>query len=227
MPKITEGQERVYLEQLGERLHKTPDQVLDMALNGKLSLWCEFTDVLVTKQKKKKKQTPPELYNTVELRIAPEVLAQMTGKAERLLVTAECACLTAKGKPALVSNAVGEEWGETSMIGLQPTRLYAYMDAEFEETDNAPAEAAMPEKTESEDASGAPQNLFSMPADHPCYAPELHIALACWQTLFAEEKPEAVNKTTILQWLRRYYPALSKTAGERIALVVSPAKSQR
>ena len=129
MPKMTEGQERVYLEKLGKRLQKTLDQVLNMAMNGELLLWCEFSDVQVMKQKKKKLATP-EFQAAIELRIAPTVLAQMVGKADRLLVTAECACLTPKGKSVLVSNAVGEEWGETSMIGLQPGQLYAYMDAE-------------------------------------------------------------------------------------------------
>ena len=47
----------------------------------------------------------------------------MIGRTDRIQVASEYTCLSAKGKPLLVSNAAGEEWGDTSMVGLNPMRL--------------------------------------------------------------------------------------------------------
>ena len=67
-----------------------------------------------------------------------------------------------------------------------------------------------------------------IPADHPCFAPELHLALECWLALMAnQEQPEAVTKSDILQWLQNRSPGLSKTAAARIALVVAPAAREK
>ena len=154
------------------------------------------------------------------------------GRTDRTQVAAEYCCLTPKGKPVLISNAAGEEWGETSMVGLNPMRIYAkeedLLQVERKEgivpfaTETTPVCGCHSHQPESEE-----DNDF-ISADHPCFAPELHIALECWIELMGEEDtPDAVQKADILDWLRGHYPKLTKTATERIALVVTPAPQQK
>ena len=74
--------------------------------------------------------------------------------------------------------------------------------------------------------AAAAQPVPLNPVDHPCHAPELHIALACWQALFADagEAGQQLKKADVLRWLAEQHADLGKTAAERIATVVLPAK---
>ncbi len=229
--------QRVYLEELGKRLHKSTDQVVEMAMGEKLTLWYEFSKVLVIRVKKKKKGEAPEFHEHYEARPHQDVLALIHGRCDRLQVAAEYLCRNAKDKAVLISNQAGEEWGETSMIGLNPARLYARLDeVEALEGGKAPATAcsdAAPScgchgaKAKSP-RTQAPEQTIILGPEHPCFAPELHIALACWQALLAgEEQPERIKKSDLLAWLHQHAPQLSKTAAERIAQVVSPGSLAR
>lgn len=229
--------QRVYIKELGKRLHKTMDQLVEMAMREKLALWYEFANVLVIREKKKKKNVEPNFHELFEARPHQEVLALIHGRGDRLQVAAEYPCLNAKGKLVRISNMVGEEWGETSMIGLNPARLYARLDevAALERgkdaappcTDTTSSCACHAPRAQSPRAQ-APEQTVVLAPQHPCFAPELHIALACWQALLAgEEQPERVKKSDLLAWLREHAPQLSKTAAERIAQVVSPGPLPR
>ena len=235
--------QRIYIKELGERLHKTMDQLVEMAMREKLALWYEFTNVLVIREKKKKKNVEPNFHELFEARPHQEVLALIHGRGDRLQVAAEYPCLNAKGKLVRISNMVGDEWGETSMIGLNPARLYARLD-EVEALERGKGSAAVcgerADAAETRSSCGcqasraqtskapASEETVVLAPQHPCFAPELHIALACWQALLADEQqPERIKKSDLLAWLREHAPQLSKTAAERIAQVVSPGPLPR
>ncbi len=129
------------------------------------------------------------------------------------------------------------------MIGLNPARLYARLD-EVEALERGKGSAAVCGETADAAAarsscgcqasraqtSNAPasEETVVLAPQHPCFAPELHIALACWQALLADEQqPERIKKSDLLAWLREHAPQLSKTAAERIAQVVSPGPLPR
>lgn len=157
----------------------------------------------------------------------PEVLAQILGRCDRMLIAAELPCLDAKGKAVMITNTVGDEWGETSMIGLKPAMLFALLDdVEKYERKNNIIPATVQVEHQNIPTVCAPAKtagsleLSSMP-------PELEAAIVCWQALFAQESAnvDAIRKADILAWLQQHYPELTKAAKDRIALVVSPAKS--
>lgn len=227
---MTTENQRVYLDELSKRWQKSPDQLVESAARGELDLWFEFSNVFVLKMKKKKKGEPL-LVEVIEVQPQTEVLELMIGRTDRMQVAAQYACQNAKGKPVLISNAAGEEWGETSMVGLNPMRLYAWLkDVQRIES----KQGIIPIGGEASGScccqshqEGSDDGEF-ISADHPCFAPELHVALECWLQLMAdEEQPETVKKADILEWIGSHYPKLSKTAAERIALVVTPAAKQK
>ena len=129
----TQDKQPLFLGDLCARWRMDADQILEIALAGKLELWINFTKVLVRKAgkvdgAKKKKAQAPQFHELIELKPQAEILSQLQGRCDRLLIGAEFPCLNAKDKEVAVSNSVGEEWGETSMLGLQPTSLYARLD---------------------------------------------------------------------------------------------------
>jgi hypothetical protein len=223
---MTNANQRVYLDELSKRWQKSADHLVEMAAKGNLNLWFEFTNVIVLRVKKKKAPGEPQLFETIEVRPQSEVLTQMLGRTDRLQVAAQYPCLNVKGKPVLISNAVGDEWGETSMIGLNPMRLYARLGELHQVERKKKIVPLAVEQAHSccQSVQETTDDSELIPVDHPCYAPELHIALECWLELMAdEEEPESITKAIILAWLHDHYPKLSKTACGRIALVVSPA----
>ncbi len=232
---MTSKNQRVYLDELSRRWQKSPDEILKMAAKDTLKLWFEFQNVIV--QKVKKKKTPaPQLVASIEIQLQPELIAMMIGRTDRVQVAAEYSCLTPKGKQILISNAAGEEWGETSMVGLNPMRIFAVAEElpKIEKKQGiipfgveTATTCCCQSQSHSEEDAGEDDDAF-ISADHPCFAPELHIALECWLELMGEEEePDAVQKADILQWLREHHPNLTKTATERIAKVVTPAGKQR
>nr|WP_321468687.1 hypothetical protein [uncultured Desulfobulbus sp.] len=223
--------QRVFLDDLSRRWQQSPDQILQLAASGKLKLWFEFRNVIVEKVKKKKKPTA-QIFEKIEVHLPVEVVEMMIGRTDRIQVASEYTCLSAKGKPLLVSNAAGEEWGDTSMVGLNPMRLYAQAEdlpriEQKLEIVPFEGEAAQTCCCQSHQEPMDEDEDF-IPADHPCYAPELHVALECWLELMGdEESADAVQKADILQWLGDHHPKLTKTAAERIAMVVTPAAKQK
>jgi hypothetical protein len=231
----TQDSQRVYLDDLGKRWRKSADQILEMAINGEVALWICFPDVFLHKMGKaasstKKKSPAPQLQAQAEVKPQIEVLTQIQGRCDRMLVGAEFPCLDAKNKAIMVSNSVGEEWGETSMIGLKPANLFALLDDVVRlERKHLIMPATMAHQEHGRPASMQQAAPPANPKEHPCFSPELDVATDCWRALFAqvEAKGPAIGKADILAWLRQQHPELSKAAMERIALVVTPVKNGR
>ena len=229
---MAKDNKRVTLDELSRRWQKTPDQILALAAEGSLTLWYEFENVIVQKVKKKK-TPPPKLHDSIVIQLPMKMVEMVIGRTDRIQVASEYACLTPKGKQILISNAAGEEWGDTSMVGLNPLRIYA-LENDLPKIEKNQAITPFTEETTScccqphgscdeEDDDEDP-----LAEDHPCYAPELNIALECWFELMSEEEdPESILKTDIRDWVQSNYPKLTKTATERIVMVVTPAAKQK
>jgi len=231
---MAKDNKRVTLDELSRRWQKTPDQILALAAEGTLTLWYEFENVIVHKIKKKK--TPePKLHETIEIQLPMKTVEMIIGRTDRIQVASEYTCLTPKGKQVLISNAAGEEWGDTSMVGLNPLRIYA-LEKDLPKiekkqdivpfTEEVASSCCCQSSGSCDDNDDDDDDLFA--DDHPCYAPELNIALECWFELMSEEDdPESILKTDIRDWVQSNYPELTKTATERIVMVVTPAAKQQ
>lgn len=226
----------IFLDELARRWRLETDRIIDLAIDGELPLWIGFADVYVQKAEAKptkaraRQPAVRTRLDTVELRPAPEVLAQIRGRCDRMLIAAELACLDDKGKPVILTNSVGEEWGETSMIGLKPAALFArpHDVARYERKNKVKPYIVRIEEGDSVPTPAPPAPVLPT-QEHPWFAPELHAATTCWQALFAEAhgSEASARKADILAWLARHHPELSRTALERIAQVVTPAKKGR
>ena len=221
------GKKRIFIDDLGKRWGRDADHVLDLAIDGQLPLWIEFTSVfLQTPEKSSRGKTLGRPYEQVVVQPLIPELTQMRGRCDRMLIASELACLTERGKEMRLTNAAGDDWGDVSMLGIKPTRLFAWMKdvTAFEKANTIePVPGYTGVEVPSAVAAGpVPLN----PVGHPCHAPELHIALACWQALFADagEAGQQLKKADVLRWLAEHHADLGKTAAERIATVVLPAK---
>ena len=228
----TQDNQRLYLDDLCKRWRKNADEIVEMAIAGKVELWMGFSNVLLWKTggSKGKKPPKPQLHEQVEVKPQPEMLAQIQGRCDRMMIGSEFSCLDDKNKAVIISNSVGDEWGETSMIGLKPAALFARLDdvRKFEVKNNIlPHTVNHENHDQPQSAPGA--RLPGIPKDHPCFSPELHAAGNCWNALFAQAGTPAtkITKAEIVAWLRQRHPELSKAAMERITLVVTPAKNGR
>ena len=219
--------QRIYIDDLGKRWGRDADHVLDLAIDGQLSLWIEFTDVfLQTPEKSGTGNSLGRPYEQVTVQPLPHELTQMRGRCDRMLIAAELACRTERGKEMRLTNAAGDDWGDVSMIGIKPTRLFAWLKdvTVFEKVNDIEPVPGYP-VTPARPAAAARSAVLN-PIDHPCHAPELHLAVACWQALFAEagEAGRNTKKSDVLRWLGEHHGELGKSAAERIATVVLPAK---
>ena len=227
-------QQKLFLPDLSRRWGKNPDQVLALALTQQLPLWIEFNEVFLLQQapqtssKKKVKKPVNVFHNQVKVQPLPEVLNLLQGRCDRILIDAQLACLDENGAQVMVSNSVGEEWGETSMIGLQPARLFARLEdvirIERQESITPAPTVANEDKAVQDQPDSASTEAFN-PSTHPHHALELHIAMQCWQALYQLSGVETVKKSkaSTMQWVREHYPTLTAAAAERIATVVSPS----
>jgi hypothetical protein len=228
----TQDNQRVYLDDLGKRWQKSADQILEMAIKGTVALWIDFPNVFLQKLGKvgggKKKKTPvPQLQAQAEVKPQTEVLTLIQGRCDRMLIGAEFPCLDADNKAIMVTNSVGEEWGETSMIGLKPNSLFARLDEVVQyERKHGIGPKTVDFQEQGQQAPPSQKSTSANSKDHPCFALELHVAGNCWNALFSLTGTEnrGIKKADILAWLQQHHPELSKAATERIALVVTPTK---
>lgn len=227
----TPDNQHLGLTTLAKRWRLDADQILEMAIAGDVALWSTFADVYLQKPVKagggkKKKKTVVEYHSLVELKLAVEELVQLQGRCDRMMIAAQLSCLDADHKPVTVTNSVGEEWGDSSMIGLNPGELFARWDEVLRFERKHKLAPHLDGEARAENGTPAGELLPLNPVDHPCHAPELDAAVACWQALFARAQgPDpALKKAAILAWLGEQYPALSGAALARIALVVLPQK---
>ena len=226
--------QHVSLAHLCIRWRKNTDQILELAITGKVALWLTFSDVFLQKAEKagsapKKRKAVAQCQSQVDMRPAPEVLTQLLGRYDRMLIGAEFSCLDAKGKEVMVTNSVGDEWGEISMIGLNPTNLFARMEEIIRfERQNKIVPQEIPLDDKDRQGSAGRQAAPSNNKEHQCFAEELQIAVECWQVLFAQAGTTGITrkKADILLWLKDNHPTLSSAAAERIALVVTPSKKR-
>ncbi|MDX9841793.1 MAG: hypothetical protein RBS95_10065, partial [Desulfobulbus sp.] len=174
------GKKRIFIDDLGKRWGRDADHVLDLAIDGQLPLWIEFTSVfLQTPEKSSRGKTLGRPYEQVVVQPLIPELTQMRGRCDRMLIAAELACLTERGKEMRLTNAAGDDWGDVSMLGIKPTRLFAWMkDVTAFEKANAIEPVPGYTGVEVPRAVAAEPGPLN-PVDHPCHAPELHIALAC------------------------------------------------
>jgi hypothetical protein len=228
----TTNTQRIFLDDICRRWHKNADQILELAITGKVALWIAFSGVFVDKAGKAgggtmKRKAVPRLHDQVEVSPRPEVLTQVQGRCDRILVAAEFPCLDDRGKEVVVSNSVGEEWGETSMLGLKPADLFVRLSEVLAYERRHGIQPAIPAAEEAGRGEPSCSTTVGNAPDHPCFAPELQIALQCWQALFAPQDRAiaAMDRADIVAWLEKHAPQLSKTARERIVLVVSPGKT--
>ena len=169
------GKKRIFIDDLGKRWGRDADHVLDLAIDGQLPLWIEFTDVfLQTPEKSSTGKSVGRLYEQVAVQPLPGELVQMRGRCDRMLIAAELACLTERGKEMRLTNAAGDDWGEVSMVGIKPTRLFAWMKdvTGLEKAQNIEPVPDYAGEAAPARAAATPGALN--PVDHPCHAPELH-----------------------------------------------------
>lgn len=233
---IPQDDQYIFLDELARRWRQDPDRIVELAITDALPLWLSFSDVYTQQAETKtaggrKRKAPARVrHDRIEVQPSPEVLRQIQGRYDRMLIVAELPCRDGKGKPVLLTNSVGEEWGETSMLGLKPAALFALPKdvCQFERKNKIVPNTVHAEHREREQPDA--QAPLTMPAEgHPCFAPELHAAVACWQALFAEAGASVtrIRKADILAWLQRHHPNLSRAAMERIALVATPIRNGR
>ncbi|QQG66160.1 hypothetical protein [Desulfobulbus oligotrophicus] len=235
---ITPDTHRIFIDDLAQRWHLNIDQIIELAGQGNFPLWIDLTDVFaqktdtkITETGKKRRTAIKQWYDRIEVSPLPEVLMQISGRSDRIFVTAELLCFDKQGNEVGVTNRLGEEWGENSMIGLKPTTLFATLD-DILDIENESNNSRTPDTVEVEHQdkpslsaadSSQPDRAVEMTTTMPL---ELQAANICWQTLFGKEQTDAVpvKKAAIIAWLQQQYPELTKAAQERIALMVNPAR---
>ena len=224
--------QKLFIDELCKRWGKDMDQVLDLAIAGKLALWIEFSEVSLHPRRKDEAATgavlpPGKFHHSVAVRPLPEELSRMQGRNDRMIIVLELRCLDAKGREVTLTNSVGEEWGDASMIAVKPANLFARPDevARFERQHGmVKGDDPVASVVDSPPDIALPHAIN--PKDHPCHSEELAIAMACWQAMFVDAGSAAllVRKKDILDWLGEHYPHLPQAAATRIATVAQPSK---
>lgn len=224
---------KLLLDDLCRRWGCDWDDIFDLAISGQLSLWIELFDVeLVTREKKDK--ISKRFFPWVEVRPLPAELAQLKGRGEAMMIIFELPCLDQEGKAVTATNSVGEEMGDASMIGFKPANLFIYLQdvVVFEKQHGLVAETTV---AEPEEVDQVPTG-HSLPApplqgiqDIEQHAPELHIALQCWQALWGsvDGAGEKLRRKAVKKWIREHYPLTTADAVERIARVVRPPRKEK
>jgi len=221
---------KLLLNDLCRRWEWDWDDIYDLAISGQVPLWIELFDVdLVTRGKKGK--TSKRFCPRAEVRPLPEELSQLKGRGEAMLVVLELPCLDEGGQVVTAINSVGEEWGDASMIGFKPANLFARLAdvLEFEERHGIAAEPAAAEPDDPGQAPAMPRTPALPHQNIERHAPELHIALQCWQVLVepAVAAGEKLRRKTVKKWIREQYPMTTAAAVERITRVVRPPQKKK
>jgi hypothetical protein len=220
---------KLLLDDLCKRWGCDWDDIFDLAISGQLSLWIELFDVeLVTREKKGK--TSQRFCSQVEVRPMAAELAQLKGRGEAMMIVFELPCLDEKGKAVVATNSVGEEMGDASMIGFKPANLFIHPRdvLAFEKQHGLEVETTAVEAKEVDQVLPG-QSVPVLPRQEiEQHAPELHIALQCWQALWgpAEAAGEKLRRKKVKKWIQEHYPQTTEAAVERIARVVRPPRKE-
>lgn len=224
---------KLLLDDLCRRWGCDRDDIFDLAITGQLSLWIELFDVeLVTREKKGK--TSKRFCSRAEVQPLPAELAQLKGRGEAMMIIFELPCLDDEGKAVVATNSVGEEMGDASMIGFKPANLFIHLRdvVAFEKQHGLEAEATIAEPEEVNQVStghGLSASPLQSTLDIEQHAPELHIALQCWQALWpsADAGEKKLRRKTVKKWIRKQYPLTAAEAVERIARVICPSRKKK
>ncbi len=226
------AERKLFIDELCKRWGKDMDQVLDLAIAGSLALWIEFSEVSLHPRTKDETEAgavlpPGKFHRKTAVRPLPEELSRMQGRNDRMIIVFELRCRDAKGREMTLTNSVGEEWGDASMFAIKPANLFARPDevARFERQQGMTTGEEVAASADAPTTDAGEDGLINA-KDHPCHSEELALAMACWQTLFADAEAAAapMRKSDIVAWLWQQSPSLPKAAAERIATVVLPAK---
>lgn len=227
--------EKQLINDLCQRWGKSKDALFDLALQGTLPLWIGVHDIYLWPegyqlQYEKDRIVYPEKYffPYAEIRFDSQTLLQIKNMNGPMLIVSELSCFNENEERVTLVNKVDETHGQTSIIALNTSQLFAKMDAvhAFEAGGGIKAinkHQGNRDHRRQPDARPA-ANLNSK--GHAYYADELFIALECWRALFENAANEAktLRKADIKAWITQHYPALSATAADRIATVVTPVR---
>ncbi len=226
---------QLFMNELCEILAKPKEYIFDLALDNTLPLWIGLYDVyLIPKGYQLQYENdrivyPSEFFfSYVEIKPDKEALIKMKAVNGPMFIVSELSCSNEKDESMILYNVPDECYGETSIIGINTSQLFAKTDAvEAWRNSGTPARGG---KKKTATAGTQVSDTAPIPAvnatNHPCHAEELFIAVHCWQSLFEKggETEKKLKKTDIKNWISEHYPNKSTAAIERIATVVTPSK---
>lgn len=227
--------QQVIIYELCQRWGKSKDAIFDLALQGALPLWIGVHDIYLLpdgyklQYEKDRIVYPAEFFFPyAEIRFNSQTLSQVKDMNGPMLIVSELSCYNENEERVTLVNRADETHGQTSIIGINTSQLFARMgDVHAFEAGNG-TKAVSKKKGGSEhrrEPDATPAARLN-PKDHAYHAAELFIALDCWRALFENAGNEAktLKKADLKAWITEHYPALSTAAADRIATVVTPLR---
>lgn len=232
---VAPGKQQMFLNELCERLGKSKDSIFDLALCGELPLWIGVHDMYLFPQGYQLQYAnnrivyPPEFFfSYAEIKLDMQTLTQMKEMNGPMLIVSELSCSNEDNEQVTLVNMADETYGETSLIGINMSQLFAKINAVKKiETQGGqqPGAETQTDPDRGRKNQSAPSATLNA-RDHVHHAEELSIAVHCWQSLFENtgSKGKTIKKSNIKSWIAEHYPSLSAAATDRIATVVTPLK---
>lgn len=226
--------QQLNINDLCQRWGKSKDAIFDLALQGDLPLWIGVHDMYLFPEgyqlqyENSRIRYPAEFFfSYAEIRFEPQTLTQIKAMNGPMLIVAELSCFNADDERVTLINRAEDDYGQTSLIGINTSQVFAKMDAvhAVEARSGISAAKNQRDRDHRREPDGAPAARLNS-KDHPYHAAELFIALDCWRALFdnAGNEAKTIKKPDIKTWIIEHYPALSATAADRIATVVTPLR---
>ncbi len=232
---VAPGKQQMFLNELCERLGKSKDSIFDLALCGELPLWIGVHDMYLFPQGYQLQYAnnrivyPPEFFfSYAEIKLDMQTLTQMKEMNGPMLIVSELSCSNEDNEQVTLVNMADETYGETSLIGINLTQLFAKKDTvkKVEAQDGKqPVVETRTDPDRGRNTQSAP--IVTLNArDHVNHSVELSVAVHCWQSLFENtgNEEKKIKKIDIKSWITEHYPSLSVAATDRIATVVTPLR---
>jgi len=227
--------QQLNFNELCQRLGKSTVAIFDLALQGALPLWIGVHDMYLLpdgyqQQYEKDRIVYPAqyLFPYAEIRFDLQTLSQIKNMNGPMLIVSELSCYNENDERVTLVNRADEAHGQTSLIGINTSKLFVRMDDvhAFEAGNGTKAVSKNKGGSEHRRAPDATPAARLNPKDHAYHAAELFIALDCWRALFENAGNEAktLKKADLKAWMTEHYPALSTAAADRIATVVTPLR---
>jgi len=227
--------QQLNINELCRRWGKSKDAIFDLALQGDLPLWIGVHDMYLFPEgyqlqyENSRIRYPAEFFfSYAEIRFEPQTLSQIKAMNGPMLIVAELSCFNADDEQVTLLNRAEDDYGQTSLIGINTSQVFARMDTVHAFEARSGISAGTGNQGDSDhrrEPAAAPAARLN-PQDHAYHAAELFIALRCWRALFENAGNEAktFKKADIKTWITEHYPDLSATAADRIATVVTPLR---